>query len=135
MLELKPLAQWKREDLAAAKVVDALKKHGLLDKTDIISFSINACMAFKKLAPEVPVYYLDSDLPPRKLAYLQLAGLDYNGATLKAHPEWVEDAHRRGLKVNVWTIDKPEDMRLFRDMGVDFITTNQPELLQRILAE
>ena len=135
VLELKPLAQWKREDLAAAKVVDALKKHGLLDKTDIISFSINACMAFKKLAPEVPVYYLDSDLPPRKLAYLQLAGLDYNGATLKAHPEWVEDAHRRGLKVNVWTIDKPEDMRLFRDMGVDFITTNQPELLQRILAE
>lgn len=135
VLELKPLAQWEREDKAAAMVVEALKKHGLLHRTDVISFSINECMAFRKLAPELPVYYLDSDLPPRKLAYLGLAGLDYNGATLKQHPEWVEDAHQRGLKVNVWTIDKPEDMRLFRDMGVDYITTNEPVLLQQILRE
>lgn len=135
VLELKHLGDMVREDLAAAMVVEALAKHGLLDSTDVISFSLNACLAFRKLAPSLPVYYLDGDLPPRKLAELGFAGLDYNGSVLKAHPEWVDDAHKRGLKVNVWTIDRPDDMRLFKSMGVDFITTNEPALLLQIIGE
>ena len=79
VLEMKSLPTLEREDIAVAKIVDALKYYRLLDRTDIIAFSINACLEFKKqLPPYVPVYYLDGDLAPKKLKALGLAGADYH---------------------------------------------------------
>jgi glycerophosphoryl diester phosphodiesterase len=34
-----------------------------------------------------------------------------------------------------WTIDSPDDMRKWAEMGVDVITSNDIKLLNRILAE
>ena len=135
VLEMKSLPTLEREDIAVAKIVDALKYYRLLDRTDIIAFSINACLEFKKqLPPYVPVYYLDGDLAPKTLKALGLAGADYHYNVIYKNPEWVKQAHDLGLKVNVWTVDKIEDMKKLIDMGVDFITTNEPELLKDVLA-
>lgn len=133
ILELKSLSDFNREDLAARKVVKALKKYRLTERTDIICFSINACLAFRKLLPDASIYYLNGDLPPRSIKQLGLAGIDYSDATLHEHPEWVEQAHKLGLEVNVWTVDKEEEMKHFIDLGVDYITTNYPERLQALL--
>lgn len=133
ILEMKSLSDLRREDLAAAKIVDALKKYDLLDRTDIIAFSINACLAFKKLIPENQIYYLDGDLTPKKIRKLGLAGIDYSTKVLRKHPEWVKQAHEKGLEVNVWTVDNEEDMKYFIDLGVDYITTDHPEQLQALL--
>ena len=62
VLELKPHDSLKNEDTAAAELVALLEKYGLTRRTDIISFSINACLAFVKLCPQLPVYYLDGDI-------------------------------------------------------------------------
>ena len=70
---------------------------------------------------------------PKKIKELGLAGIDYSMGALRKHPDWVKEAHDKGLEVNVWTVDSEEDMRFFIDMGVDYITTNQPERLQAIL--
>ena len=86
------------------------------------------------MPPYVPVYYLDGDLAPKKLKALGLAGADYHYNVIYKNPEWVKQAHDLGLKVNVWTVDKIEDMKKLIDMGVDFITTNEPELLKDVLA-
>ena len=40
-----------------------------------------------------------------------------------------------GLKSNVWTVDDTAVMREMRDMGVDFLTTNQPEEALQIMNE
>ena len=32
--------------------------------------------------------------------------------------------HAHGIKVNVWTVDDPEEARQLVEMGVDFITSN-----------
>ena len=48
-------------------------------------------------------------------------------------PEWIAQCHDLGLLVNVWTVNAPEDMKWCIDRGVDFITTNEPELLQKML--
>lgn len=37
------------------------------------------------------------------------------------------------MKVNCWTIDKPEDMKWLIEHNVDYITTNEPVLLQKQL--
>jgi glycerophosphoryl diester phosphodiesterase len=133
VLEMKSLSDLKREDIAAAKIVKALRKYDLLERTDIIAFSINACLAFKKLLPDGRIFYLNGDLPPKSIKKLGLTGIDYSMKVLRANPEWVAQAHKQGLEVNVWTVDKEEDMRYFIDLGVDYITTDYPELLQSLI--
>lgn len=133
ILEMKSLSDLKREDLAAEKIIKALRKYNLLDRTHIIAFSINACLAFKKLMPDGRIFYLNGDLAPRSIKKLGLTGIDYSMSVLRKNPKWVEQAHKEGLEVNVWTVDTEEDMRYFIDLGVDYITTDYPERLQALL--
>lgn len=133
ILEMKSLSDYNREDLAAKKIVRALKKYKVLERTDIIAFSINACLAFKKLLPDTRIYYLNGDLPPKSIKKLGLAGIDYSMGVLRKHPQWVKEAHELGLEVNVWTVDSEEDMKYFIGLGVDYITTDYPERLQALL--
>ena len=133
ILEMKSLSDYNREDLAAEKIVRELKKYKVLERTDIIAFSINACLAFKKLLPDTRIYYLKGDLPPKSIKKLGLAGIDYSMGVLRKHPQWVKEAHELGLEVNVWTVDSEEDMKYFIGLGVDYITTDYPERLQALL--
>ena len=98
ILEMKSLSDLKREDLAAEKIVKALRKYNLLDRTDIIAFSINACLAFKKLMPDGRIFYLNGDLAPRSIKKLGLTGIDYSMSVLRKNPKWVEQAHKRASK-------------------------------------
>ena len=48
-------------------------------------------------------------------------------------PYLVRQAHRRGLRVDVWTIDDEPAMRRLLAVGVDGIMTDRPDLLGRLL--
>ena len=134
VLEMKSLSDLRREDLAAEKIVKALRKYNLLDRTDIIAFSINACLAFRKLLPDGRIFYLNGDLSPAQHQGGSASPASTTRcAVLRKHPEWVEQAKKLGLEVNVWTVDEEEDMRYFIDLGVDYITTDYPERLQALL--
>lgn len=135
VLEIKSLSDYNREDLCVAKILKALKKHNLTHRTDIIAFSINVCLAVKKQMPEIPVYYLNGDLPPKSIKKLGLEGIDYGTDVLRKYPHWVKQAQELGLGVNVWTVNEESDMRYFIDLGVDYITTDHPERLQALLAK
>jgi len=41
--------------------------------------------------------------------------------------------HKNGRRVNVWTVDRPEQMRRFIAMGVDGIISNRPDLVHEAL--
>ncbi|MCX8108319.1 MAG: glycerophosphodiester phosphodiesterase family protein, partial [Verrucomicrobiae bacterium] len=49
-------------------------------------------------------------------------------------PQAVEAAHRRGLKVWVYTINQPDLAQAMFDIGVDGIITDNPSLVWRVLA-
>ncbi|HCW51259.1 MAG TPA: glycerophosphodiester phosphodiesterase [Clostridiales bacterium] len=58
------------------------------------------------------------------------------------HPEksmvdaaYVEETHRRGQRVNVWTVNDPAEMERLIELGVDGIITDRPDLLRDVLAE
>lgn len=48
-------------------------------------------------------------------------------------PHFVRAAHERNLRVDVWTIDDPEEMERMINMGVDGIITDRPDLLMQLL--
>lgn len=47
----------------------------------------------------------------------------------------IDRAHRRGVAVQYWTINDPDEMRMLIEMGVDCIMTDDPILLAQILEE
>lgn len=134
VLELKTHDSRAREKAAVKKSVDMIKKYGLENKTDYIVFSKDAFKEFIKVAPKgSKVYFLNGDYTPGQIKFSKGAGIDYSLKVMKKHPEWIKDCHDRGLEVNVWTVNEPEDMKWCIEQGVDYITTNEPERLQQML--
>ena len=135
ILEMKSLPTAEEERLAAELIVDEVRRCNLLDRTDFIAFSMNACKTFRRLLPDARVFYLGGDVCPQEIKSLGLSGIDYAAHVLKRHPEWVQEAHRLGLEVNVWTVNRKRNMRRFIRMGVDYITTDRPDILLKLLCE
>lgn len=136
ILEMKPHKNKEQEKEAALKIVRMVKDKGLESRVEYITFSYAGMKCLKELAPEgTPVYYLNGELSPSQLAELEVAGIDYSIRVMREHPQWIDDAHSLGMKVNVWTVNSERDMDWCIHYGVDFITTNAPELLQRKLEQ
>lgn len=45
----------------------------------------------------------------------------------------VQAAHRRGIQVQVWTVDEEAEMERLLDIGVDALMTDRPSLLKTVL--
>ena len=134
VFELKPHKNRLQEAKAVIDGIMMVDRMGLNDRVEYITFSADALEEFIKYAPKgTPVYYLNGEKTPQELHKLGAAGMDYNIRVFKKHPEWVKECHDLGMKVNVWTVNKEEDMKWCIEQGVDFITTNEPELLQKLL--
>jgi glycerophosphoryl diester phosphodiesterase len=64
----------------------------------------------------------------------ELDGLDL-GMDWLWTPAMVQQIRDAGLGVYVWTVDKPEDIARFKELGVDGITTNDPVVVREELAK
>ena len=135
IFELKPHQTPERNREAARRCVEMVNQLKLAKRTEYISFNLDACKELIRQAPKADVYYLNGELSPKELKELGFAGLDYHYKALRTHPEWVQQCKAMGLKSNVWTVDDTAVMREMRDMGVDFLTTNQPEEALQIMNE
>lgn|SRR5690606_1358099 len=136
IFEIKPNRLGKERTIEAAeKCYNLVKKMKGLKKTVFISFSYDACLHLKKLDKKVRVQYLGSDKSPIDLYNDGFSEMDFNYSVFKKNPHYFQDAKERKMKINVWTVNKEEDMRYFIDNKVDYITTDEPELLQKILAQ
>ena len=135
IFELKPHQTPERNQEAARRCVEMVNQLKLAKRTEYISFNLDACKELIRQAPKADVYYLNGELSPKELKELGFAGLDYHYKVLRTHPESVQQCKAMGLKSNVWTVDDTAVMREMRDMGVDFLTTNQPEEALQIMNE
>ena len=46
---------------------------------------------------------------------------------MSVNSAFVDDAHSRGLKVFVYTVNHPDDIQKMHDLGVDGVFTNYPD--------
>ena len=134
VVEVKNHRDPQRSRDCAEAAVKAIRRSKLEDHVMYISFSIEACETIHQLAPLAEVAYLSGDRTPAELHAMGLTGLDYHINVFRKHPEWVKEAHDLGMNVNVWTVDKAEDIEAMRDLGVDYITTNAPVLCQQLVS-
>lgn len=134
ILEIKPSELGKEGSLALThKIIALVEKLQVQAWVDYISFDYDVCKEVMKLAPYARVAYLKGDKTPAELAADNLFGLDYHFSVLQKNPDWLTDAKKRKLTINVWTVnDKPVLEELLKQ-NVDFITTNEPELLLSML--
>lgn len=135
VFELKSKGDPDYEAAALPACVEAIRRHGVAGRVEFISFSLSACREFARLMPRNRVEYLGGDIAPAELHKSGISGIDYHFSVIDAHPEWVAEAHGLGMVVNVWTVNEEADILRMLEHGADHITTNEPELAQRLIAE
>lgn len=134
ILELKAHKTPEQETRAVEGIVKMIKDMGLEKRTEYITFSKHALKEFIRLAPKgTPVYYLTGDASPAELKEWGCAGPDYHFSVFRKNPEWIKECHKLGMKVNAWTVNEAKDMEWLIAQGTDFITTNEPVVLEEIL--
>lgn len=134
ILEIKPSELGKEASLAlTGKVVALVEQLRAQAWVDYISFDYDVCTEVLKRAPYAKAAYLRGDKTPAELAADKLFGLDYHFSILQKNPGWIADARSRKLTINVWTVNDQPTMEGLLKQQVDFITTNEPELLLSII--
>ncbi len=85
---------------------------------------------------EIGAFYVLGRLRLERLLRPPYAALqvpvEHEGIVL-ATPRFLEAAHSRGARVDVWTINEPGEMRRLLDLGVDVIMTDRPQTLASVL--
>jgi glycerophosphoryl diester phosphodiesterase len=133
ILEIKPTINKERALQLTQKVVATVKNLKAQAWVDYISFDYAICMELMRLDPYARVAYLNGDKSPEVLAADNLWGLDYNQSVFQKNPTWIEQAKQKGLTINAWTVNSPALLQSFLDQKIDFITTNEPELLLKMI--
>ena len=59
---------------------------------------------------------------------------EFFGPSRVVSETFVEQAHRKGLRVHVWTINDEEGMRRLYDAGADAVMSDHPSLLKKVAA-
>lgn len=126
IIEIKDHGNDELNTLAAQACVSAVYEADVADRVEYISFSITACKALHEADTEAKVAYLSGDKTPDELSGMGLTGLDYTLDRYTSNPTWIKEARDLEMTTNVWTIDGTDDIVKSNNLGIDFITTNNP---------
>lgn len=94
----------------------------------VSSFNPISIADFQALGSDLPLAFLIEGDPWMALDFANEMGLRYVHTEHSfTNTEFVEMAHRRGIKVNVWTVNEPTGIAGMIAIGVDGIFTDAPE--------
>jgi len=118
----------------ATKVVEMVRSFKGQAQTVYIAFDYDVCKKVRELEPAAPVQYLNGDISAEKLKADKLDA-DYHYSVFQKDKNWIKNAKTLGVKTNAWTVNDEKIMDDLLVQGIDFITTNEPELLLKKLAK
>jgi glycerophosphoryl diester phosphodiesterase len=109
-----------------------IKKAGI--SINVMSFSWFAIEHIKKLDKSIETTYLLHDRTPWFSArYSSAQSLGPGISLLRKKPALAKRCKETGRKLNVWTVDKPKDIKLCQKLDVDVLITNRPGFAREIL--
>lgn len=118
-----------RAQQLAVKVVELVHAKKAQAWVKYISFDINVLLRILEKDHFASVAYLGNDKSVEELHDLNIWGIDFNRTMFENNGKLVNEAHELGMTVNAWTVNDPELMDYLLMLGVDFITTDEPEIL------
>lgn len=129
ILEIKPQNLGKDRDLqVTAAVLKMVKKLKADAWVEYISFGYDICTYIIANNPRAKVSYLAGDANPEKLKADGFYGSDYHYSVFQKN-DWFRPSKKLGLVLNAWTVNTVPEMEWLLDNKIDYITTNEPELL------
>ena len=161
-LKLSPLAPERTvgPDEFARRVIAVVREHGMSDRSALLSFDWRALAAARREAADIPIVCLTAQQSWQDNI---LAVADSSPWTAPLHvnrfggslprmvhaacgstwapyyeeltPALLAEARTLGLKVVVWTVNEPADMRRMIGLGVDGIISDYPDRLRQVAGE
>lgn len=125
-LELKSPAHYPNLE---SEVHAAIQRHQMGQQVAIISFDYESLRQIHALAPEIPLAAI-SWYPGQTPQFAKIVDLFFVSVLLD--PTLLYRMRRRGHSVWVWTVNNQLIMRLLMFLGVDGITTDRPDLFNKI---
>jgi len=118
-----------KETNVEEKVLKAVREKGLQKNVVIVSFIEKALRKIRELDEEVEtgLIYVKHKNPVK--AALELKASYLLPLYSFTHTANVQKAHDNGLKIIVWTINKPEEVAEYQKKGVDGIASDKPDIL------
>jgi len=123
------------EDKVVAKIqleAKRIEKSGI--SINIMSFSWFAIERVKALDKNIDTTYLLHEQTPWFSArYSSARSLGPGISLLRKKPALAKRIKETGRKLNVWTVDDPNDIKLCQHLGVDNLITNRPGFARQTL--
>jgi glycerophosphoryl diester phosphodiesterase len=100
----------------------------------LLSFNPASIAASKAIAPAVPTGFLITNVvtPAEALGHAVQVGHDMvlpgSRDLAPAGEAFVDEVHAAGLRVGTWTVDDPDEIRMFLARGVDAVASNDPAM-------
>jgi glycerophosphoryl diester phosphodiesterase len=135
----------KTEGSMAVPFCDMIRAYNMQDKILVASFHDERMAEFRQACPEVAtssaqqettVFVLMSKVFLGRLfspSFVSLQVPEKSSGITVITGQFVRAAHERNLRVEPWTIDDPEQMKLYIEWGVDGIITDRPDVMLEVL--
>jgi glycerophosphoryl diester phosphodiesterase len=142
LLEIKTGPGDERYPGVEERVLALLQESGLTDRTTVMAFEWAVLERLRALSSTVRLTGLLAQRGaeraggvPALVPRLRALGVNDLGMerTLLT-PEAVRAAHAAGLTIGVWTVNEPDELARTLAAGVDYVTTDQPDVALRLRA-
>jgi glycerophosphoryl diester phosphodiesterase len=129
----------------AAATLDVIRAAGAVERVCLGSFGRRVLRAARAIEPNIATSGAREEVrlalyrswvrwPVSRTGYCGYQIPEYAGRTRVVSPRFVDDAHRAGLGVQVWTVDTAEAAHRLLGWGVDALITDRPDVIVPIVA-
>lgn len=122
---------------AVPALIETFEEHPeCVSRCQVISFFHGALRELRARLPDLALGALLVGFPVDPAAVVRAAGanilsLNHEGLW----KEYVDECHRNGVGVGVWTVNDEQTIRRMVYFGVDYITSDRPDLVLKLLSE
>lgn len=119
--------------ITIALIYNVIKKFNINNRVIIQSFDVRCLKEIHKMDSELKIGLLVANFTSVRLNISKLGFTPYcyNPNSKICKQKTIEQAHKLGCKVIVWTVNSEKEMKKFIDLGVDGIITDYPNVALR----